>query len=521
MNTKPIKILWTDDEIDLLQTHIMFLEQKLYKVDVATNGSDAIKMVEQNDYDIIFLDENMPGLTGLETLEKIKTIKPYLPVVLITKSEEENIMDEAIGSKVSDYLIKPVNPNQILLVLKKYIDKEKLVSQKISSKYQSEFSKIGMEINENLSYEEWKELYKRLTFWEIELENSQDKAMDEILQYQINEANNTFSKFIKKNYKELFNIKNDNKPLLSPNLLREKVFPSLKENRKTVFLLVDNLRYDQWKIIEPMLVNFYTVVEEDLYYSILPTATQYARNSLFSGLMPSEIDKLYPELWKNDDEEGGKNLYEEEMLKKYLQRFSFKSDFAFEKIIDINYTKKLIDNYKTLINKEFICIVVNFIDALSHARTDQKIVKDLAANTSAYRALTKSWFEHSLLLELLQILAEYDIDLIISTDHGSIQVENPVKIVADRTTTSNLRYKQGKNLSYNPKEVFEILNPAEVYLPKNNISSTYVFAMDRDFFVYPNNYNYYVKYYSETFQHGGVSLQEMIVPVVKLKSKLK
>ncbi|MDD2634728.1 MAG: bifunctional response regulator/alkaline phosphatase family protein [Bacteroidales bacterium] len=519
MLMKQIRILWTDDEIDLLKPHIIFLKQKSYHIDTATNGSDAIELVKDNDYDIIFLDENMPGLSGLETLSKIKTIKPLIPVVMITKSEEENIMDEAIGSKINDYLIKPVNPNQILLAIKKNIDKDRLVTAKTTSAYQSEFSRLGMEINDSLSYEDWIEVYKKLTYWELELSNSQDSTMDEILKMQLKEANISFAKFIKKNYTGWFDSKNEDKPLLSPNLLKNTVFPLLKDGQKVVFLLMDNLRFDQWKSIEPLLSQAYKLEKEDLYYSILPTATQYSRNSLFSGLMPSEINKLYPELWKNDDEEGGKNLYEKEMLKAYLQRYSINSSFYYEKVTDIKYCKRIADNANSILNNQFVTIVVNFIDALSHARTDQKMIRELANTTNAYRAITRSWFEFSPLFEMLKVFAEHDVHLIISTDHGSIQVGDPVKIIGDKATTTNLRYKQGRSLNYNKKDVFEILNPDEAYLPKTNISSTYVFAQGTDFFAYPNNYNYYVKYYKDTFQHGGVSLQEMIIPLIHMKSK--
>lgn len=516
---KQIRILWTDDEIDLLRPHIIFLEKKGYFIDTATNGSDAFELVKGNNYDIIFLDENMPGLSGLETLSKIKSLKPLIPVIMITKSEEENIMDEAIGSKINDYLIKPVNPNQILLAIKKNIDKDRLITEKTTSAYQSEFSRLGMEINDSLNHENWMEVYKKLTYWELELSNSQDSTMDEVLKMQLNEANYSFAKFIKNNYTDWFEQKNNNKPLLSPNLLKETVFPLLKENKKVVFLLMDNLRFDQWKSLEPLLSQYYKLEKEDLYYSILPTSTQYSRNAIFSGLMPSEINKLYPELWKNDDEEGGKNLYEEEMLKSYLHRYNINSSMYFEKVTDIKYCKRIADNSNSILNNQFVTIVVNFVDALSHARTDQKMIRELANTTSAYRAITKSWFEFSPLLDMLKVFSQKDINLIISTDHGSIQVNNPIKIIGDRATTTNLRYKQGKSLNYNKKEVFEILNPSDAYLPKTNISSTYVFAHGSDFFAYPNNYNYYVKYYKDTFQHGGVSLQEMIIPLIHLKSK--
>ncbi len=516
---KDIRILWTDDEIDLLKPHIIFLEQKGYVIDTATNGSDAIDLVKVNQYDIIFLDENMPGLSGLETLTKIKVINPIVPVIMITKSEEENIMDEAIGSKINDYLIKPVNPNQILLAIKKNIDKDRLITQKTTSAYQSAFSKLGMEINDSLSHHDWIEVYKKLTHWEMELSGSQDSTMDEVLRMQLNEANISFAKYIKRNYTEWFERDNDDKPLTSPNLLREKVFPLLKDNKKVVFLLMDNLRFDQWKSLEPILSQYYNLESEGLYYSILPTSTQYSRNSIFSGLMPSEINKLYPDLWKNDDEEGGKNLYEEEMLQSYLNRYNINGSLYYKKITDIKYCKKITDNINSVMNNQLISIVVNFVDALSHARTDQKMMRELANTTSAYRAITKSWFEFSPLLDMLKAFAEKDVHLVISTDHGSIQVADPVKIVGDRATTTNLRYKQGRNLNYNKKNVIEILNPADAYLPKTNISSTYVFAYGNDFFAYPNNYNHYVKYYRDTFQHGGVSLQEMLIPIITMKSK--
>ncbi len=519
MPMKQIKILWTDDEIDLLKPHIIFLEQKGYAVDTATNGADAIELVGKEYYDIIFLDENMPGLSGIETLSKIKNITPLVPVIMITKSEEENIMDDAIGSKINDYLIKPVNPNQILLAIKKNIDKDRLITQKTTSAYQSVFMKLGMEISDSLSYQDWYEVYKKLSYWELELAASHDSTMDEVLRMQLNEANNSFAKFIKRNYTSWFEPKNEEKPLLSPGLLKDKVFPLLKEGKKVVFLLMDNLRFDQWKSIEPLLSQFYTVTEEEMYYSILPTSTQYSRNSIFSGLMPSEINKLYPDLWKNDDEEGGKNLYEEEMLRSLMTRYNVKTGLHYEKITDIKYCKKITDNVKSVLNNQFVAIVVNFVDALSHARTDQKMMRELANTTSAYRAITKSWFEFSPLFEMLKVLADNDVHLVISTDHGSIQVSDPVKIVGDRETSTNLRYKQGRNLNYNKKEVFEILNPADAYLPKTNLSSSYVFAYGNDFFAYPNNYNHYVKYYKDTFQHGGVSMQEMIIPVITLKSK--
>ncbi|MFY9591736.1 MAG: bifunctional response regulator/alkaline phosphatase family protein [Bacteroidales bacterium] len=519
MEQKKIRILWVDDEIDLLKPHILFLEQKGYELLTATNGSDALSLVENEDLDLVFLDENMPGLSGMHTLAKIKAIYPLLPVIMITKNEEENIMDEAIGSKISDYLIKPVNPNQILLTIKKHIDKNRLITEKTTNAYQSEFRKLTNEINESMTFADWVDVYRKLTYWELELSEANDSTMDDVLKMQYNEANTSFSKFIKKDYLSWFDPKNSEKPLTSQNLLREKVFPILKNGEKVFFLLIDNLRYDHWKSIEPLLNQYYNVVEEDLYYSILPSSTQYSRNAIFSGLMPSEINKLHPDLWKNDDEEGGKNLYEEEMLENLMKRYNVKTGLHFEKVTDIKFCNRISNNLNSILNNQFVVVIVNFVDALSHARTDQKMIRELANSTSAYRAITKSWFNFSPLLDLLKNLAKHDVNLIISTDHGSVQVTDPIKIVGDKATTTNIRYKQGRNLNYNPKEVFEILNPADAYLPKINISSTYVFATGSDYFVYVNNFNHFVKYYKDTFQHGGISLQEMIIPIVSLKPR--
>ncbi len=517
---KQIRILWTDDEIDLLKPHIIFLTNKGYSVDTATNGIDAVELTKTNDYDIIFLDENMPGQSGLETLNIIKDILPHTPVIMITKSEEEDIMDEAIGSKINDYLIKPVNPNQILLTIKKNIDKQRLITEKTTSNYQMEFGKLGLKINEVSDHNEWYELYRKLVFWEMQLMESNDSTMDEVFEMQMNEANNNFAKYIKRNYTSWFEPKCEYKPLLSPNLLREKVFPLLQDDKKVLFLLIDNLRFDQWKIIEPILNQCYTTVKEEMFFSILPTSTQYSRNSIFSGLMPSEINKLYPELWKNDDEEGGKNLYEEDMLRSMMNRYNIKSSLYFDKITDIKNCKNITDNIKSIVSNNFISIVVNFVDSLSHAGTEQRMVRELTNSTEAYLSITKSWFELSPLFDMLKAFAEQGVYLVIGTDHGSIQVDNPIKVIGDRATTTNLRYKQGRNLNYNPKEVFEITNPAEAYLPKTNISSTYIFSYNDDFFAYPNNYNHYAKYYKNTFQHGGISLQEMIIPTVTMKPKI-
>ncbi|MBN2763521.1 MAG: bifunctional response regulator/alkaline phosphatase family protein, partial [Bacteroidales bacterium] len=509
---KKIKILWVDDEMDLLKPHIMFLQEKGYEMETATNGHDAIEMVKQQYVDLVFLDENMPGLSGIETLGRIKALKANLPVIMITKSEEENIMEAALGAKIADYLIKPVNPNQILLSIKKNLETKKLITRETTSAYQSEFSSIGMKINNASSYAEWEDIYKQLVFWELELERSEDQGMTEVFGMQKAEADLGFSRFIRNNYSSWFKEKNTEKPLLSPGVFKEKVFPLVEQNQKVFVILIDNLRLDQWRVITPVINEYFIAREDTLFCSILPTATQYARNAMFAGLMPGEIQSLNPHLWLNDDEEGAKNMNEEELLQKHLKRLGKKYRLHYDKIIHSRSGKKLVDNFSNLLNYDLVVVVYNFIDMLSHANTEMNMIRELAVNDSAYRSLVLSWFQHSQLLDFIRLLAEKDVTVIITTDHGSIRVNNPVKVIGDRKTSSNLRYKTGKNLNYNQKEVFEIGDPFTVHLPKSDVSSRYIFSMAHDYMVYPNNYNYYVNYYKNTYQHGGISMEEMLIP---------
>lgn len=513
-----IKILWADDEIELLKPHVLFLENKGFNLTTVNNGADAVQLAKESSYDIVFLDENMPGLTGLETLTRIKEIAPSTPVVMITKSEEEAIMESAIGGKISDYLIKPVNPNQILLSIKKHVDGKKIITEKTGSEYQQQFRQIAMELMDVRTHQDWAAIYKKLVYWELELEKIEDPGLHNILQMQKSEANNLFNRFISDNYIGWLNKKTNDIPELSHTIFKNKILPEA-ETEPIFLFVIDNLRYDQWRILRPVLAEYFKEEKEETYFSILPTATQYARNALFAGLLPLEIQKRYPNLWVNDEDEEGKNNHEKDFLEGQLKSLGKNFKFSYNKITNIAAGKKLVDNFSNLMQNHLNVVVYNFVDMLSHARTEMEVIRELAENEVSYRSLTRSWFEHSPLFELFKKVAEKKIKVVITTDHGTVHVKEPSKIVGDRNTNSNLRYKQGKNLNYNAKDVFEVKNPTDAFLPKPNVSTTYVFAKDYKYFVYPNNYNQFVNFFQGTFQHGGISLEEIIIPFIVLKPK--
>ncbi|HSC38117.1 MAG TPA: bifunctional response regulator/alkaline phosphatase family protein [Chitinophagaceae bacterium] len=513
-------ILWVDDEIESLQSQKLFLENKGYDVRTLTNGFDAIDYVKDNLVDVVLLDESMPGITGLETLAKIKEVNQQIPIVLITKNETENLMDEAIGSQISDYLIKPVNPNQVWLSLKKILDNKRLVAEKTTSAYQQQFRNLFMALNSNPDYNEWMEIYRKLVYWELEMGKSDSPEMMEVFQSQKQEANTEFFKFISRNYASWINPKKAEAPVMSHTLMQKKVFPNVEKGIPTFFILIDNLRFDQWKAIQPIFAESFRIQEEETFYSILPTATQYCRNAIFAGLMPMDIEKQYPNQWKNDDEEGGKNLFEEELFRAQLKRLKMDSlKTSYTKILNNHAGQELVNNMHNLLGNDLNVIVYNFVDMLSHARTEMEVLKELAGDEMSYRSVTKSWFEHSPLHQALKKIADKKINIVLATDHGSVRVKTPYKVIGDKQTTTNLRYKHGRNLNYEPREVLAFRDPKEAGLPVPSINSSFIFAKEDGFLCYPNNYNYYVNYYRNTFQHGGVSLEEMIVPIIKMTSK--
>ena len=520
MNQK-FNILWADDEIDLLKPHLLFLSKKGYDVTTANNGRDALDMVRSKHFDLIILDENMPGLTGLETLQQIKHIAPHIPVIMITKSEEENIMNQAVGNKIADYLIKPVNPNQILIALKKHLHSDLLVAQQATTDYRREFTLLTEAINSAVTLDDWKDLYSKLVYWEMELAST-DTDMDQLLEMQLTEANSAFNKYVARHQDWATQLASGrlgpDTPLMSPRIFPERVFPLLDNGNQVLFVLIDNFRLDQWRIIKPLLADNFTF-DEELYTSILPTATQYARNAIFSGLMPEAIERMFPDLWVDEDSEEGKNLNESPLIQSMFDRYRRPVKLSYNKINDSAAGERLLRDFKQLCNNNLNVVVFNFIDMLSHARTESRMIRELASSGAAYRSLTESWFRHSSVMDIFRRASEAGFKIVLTTDHGSIRVTNPVKVVGDKNTNTNLRYKVGKNLGYNNRQVYEIKNPRQYGLPSPNVSSTYIFARGRDFFAYPNNYNYYVQYYTDTFQHGGISLQEMLIPLITLTPK--
>jgi CheY-like chemotaxis protein len=519
------KILWVDDEIELFRSHIIFLSEKGYAVDTVTNGEDAISSVKENSYDLIFLDEMMAGMGGLETLGGIKDIDSTIPVVMVTKNEEEALMNEAIGGKIDDYLTKPVNPSQVLLVCKKILERKKLTREYAAKDYLQDFNQISRQLLTNPDYAEWIEIYLKLVGWDVELDLHPETELRDMLTDQRREANKEFSKFVEKNYKNWITSEGDAyTPPLTTGISEKFVLNLLDNPRNTVFyFVIDCLRLDQWLVMEKHLSDLFKI-EKEYYYSILPTATPYARNSLFGGLYPSEIEKYYPQLWQagNDDDERSMNKYEKELFQLLIDRKKIKlrNELKYIKIIDPEVGRNFEQNIHSYQSTHLTAVVVNFLDMIAHGRSDSDILKEIAPDEAAYRSLTNSWFMHSSLLATFRSLAKMkDVKIVVTTDHGSIRSLRGAKVLGDKEASTNLRFKYGRNLKVEEKHAIYIKNPGDYKLPKRGVTINYIIAKEDYYFVYPTDYHKYLTHYKDTFQHGGISMEEMILPVITMEPK--
>lgn len=510
------RVLWVDDEIELLRPHIILLEDRGYKVTPVANAEDGIELIQREQFDLVLLDEMLNGMDGLSALAKMKDINPLLPVIMVTKSEEEALMEDAIGAKIDDYLTKPVNPSQILLICKKILESKKIENERLSRDYASEFNQISTALMGPLSWKEWINIHVILSQWEVELDQHPDVGLRQTVFDQRHQCNVEFGKFIDNNYVTW--LHGDAGPLLSVDLVGKHLLPLLEAGHNILFLIVDNLRLDQWFTIAPMLYPYFNVTD-NYYYSILPTATPYSRNAIFSGLFPSEIANTYTELWQEgEDDELSHNRYERQLLDQQLGRLGVKlrSETKYIKILDINEAKSVAKNARSYASLPLVSIVLNFVDILAHSRSDSEVLKEIAPDESAYRSLTKSWFEHSQIFRALKQFAEMGTTVLLSSDHGSVRVLRGAKVIGDRETSTNLRYKYGKSLKCDGKHALIIRNPREYRLPVRGLNSDYLIAKEDYYFVYPTNYHYYLNYYRDSLQHGGASMEEMILPIARL-----
>ncbi|MCB0833084.1 MAG: bifunctional response regulator/alkaline phosphatase family protein [Bacteroidetes bacterium] len=519
----PKRIIWADDEIELLRPHILFLQQRGYEVTPVTNGEDAISQVNRSGCDLVLLDEMMDGKDGLTTLEEIKDQHPLLPVIMITKSEEERLMDDAIGRKIDFYLTKPVNPSQILLACKQIFETKAITEQRISQDYVKAFNEISQRLGGELTFRDWYDINLSLCQWNLEMDSYPELGLRETLNDQISACNVEFGKYIERHYSNWINAGPGHpRPEFSTDIVRKYVAPKLIEGRRVVFIVIDCLRLDQWLGFESYLSSLYTF-DRRYYFSILPTATPYSRNAIFSGLFPLEIEKKFPEVWaKGEEDESSKNRFEKEFLEHQIKnlKIPLKTDVKYIKILNVDAAKNLEGQILSFVeSNELTAVVINFLDILAHSRSDSNVIKEIAPDERAYRSLSNSWFMHSPLLDMLKTLARADCSIVITSDHGSIRSLHGTQVIGDRETSTSLRYKYGKNIKANSKHALFIKNPADYKLPSRGVNTQYMIAKEDYYFVYPTNYHHYLNYYKDTFQHGGVSMEEMIMPVIELTGK--
>jgi CheY-like chemotaxis protein len=508
------RILWVDDEIELLKSHVTFLQGKGYKVDTATNGADALSLVKGNKFDVLLLDESMPGRGGLETLVEIKEADPALPVVMITKNEEERLMDNAIGLKIDDYLLKPVSPLQIYSACKRILDAPRIQEERVSPDYIREFNELNSLMQEG-TWDAWLRVHKRLCAWDHEFDQFRRTGLESTHDDQRLKASHAFSDFVEKNYRNW--VASDKRPPMSVDIFPRHIAPHLQAGEKVFFILIDCVRLDQWMVIEEFLTEQFDV-QWDFYCSILPTATPYSRNAIFSGLFPDEISRRYPDKWlERSTEESSKNKYESFFLSEQMRKFRLdETKLRYSKIFTAAEASDVKKKVSGLMNSPFVALVFNFVDILTHGRNQSEILQQLLPNEGAFRSLMRSWFSHSVLRDILTDLARAKVKVVLTTDHGSILGRKAALVYGRRDTSTNLRYKFGDNLKVDERQAIITRHPEEYRLPSESRTKNYVFAREYFYFVYPTNFRDYEKAYEGSFQHGGVSLEEMVLPCLTL-----
>lgn len=512
-------VLWADDEIDLFRPHILYLEERGFAVTPVRSGDEALARIDSDRFDVVLLDEMMPGRDGLSTLEEIKDRHPSIPVVMITKSEQEDLIASAIRKEITDYIVKPVNPLQILSALRKILDREKIREGGIAQEYLEEFTRLRARIGGRPDWREWIDIYLRLTRWDIELERHRDVGLRQTHDDQRREANAEFSRYIESTYEKW--LRGEDAPHLSPDVLGQYVLPHLKEGKKVYFVLIDCMRLDQWLAIEPLLSPYYTI-QTDYYYSILPTATPYARNAIFSGLFPADIAKHHPDYWAEiSSDERSKNRFERQLLDEYLARKKVNL-YPAPRYVKIYNTEEA-GNVKRQLSSFFsiplVSLVFNFVDILAHGRSESEILQEIAPDEPAFRSLMKSWFQHSALFDILRGISAQDAVVVITTDHGSVISKRATVVYGNREASTNLRYKYGDNLGCDTKHAVHVKEPGRFRLPADSLTKHYIFAKENYYFVYPTRFHEYERQYKGTFQHGGISLEEMVLPCVTLRTK--
>ncbi|MEE9162159.1 MAG: response regulator [Candidatus Neomarinimicrobiota bacterium] len=521
VKTERGRILWADDEIDLLKPHVLFLEDQGYAVTPVHSGEDAVHAVDEGAYDLVLLDEMMDGMDGLHTLQEIKAGNPALPIIMITKNEEEWLMDEAIAANISGYLTKPVNPSQIFMLCKSMLEKSRIRSDKTTSRYLSMFQELSQRVDTAETLTDWTDLFHELTNWDIEFDEHRDLGLEELLVEQHLTANQRFGQIVAANYRGWLEGDDQDGQVFSHRVLDRFVKPHLEAGSRVVLLVVDCLRLDQWKAMRSLLEERFAI-EEAVHVSILPTATPYSRNAIFSGLLPDEMAKRNPDRWQEmARDESSMNRFEAEFLNEYLQRNGLgEIQSKYFKLITAEEGQRVLARLPEYRSTRMLALVVNFVDLLAHHRAESDVIKEILPDESGYRATICSWLEKSWLRELLETVAEWDDTVVVLTsDHGSIQVDKPVRILADRQTSSGVRYKYGRNLKSSEKGGLTIKQPAEYHLPADDVTTNYVIARDRNFFVYPSDYHRFVRRFEGSFQHGGISLEEMVVPVATLRPR--